>query len=89
MTKITDEDAIAVIKLRNNMGAACEGFTIGQIIHALVVLTTDVFVQAADDTPQFIANITEFTCDIVKLHATYSAYKDSGEDDNGYSVKVH
>jgi hypothetical protein len=89
MTDMTDEDVIAVIKLRNNMGAACEGFTVGQVIHALVVLTTDVFVQAADDTPQFIANVTEFTCDIVKLHATYFAHKDSGADDNSFSVKVH
>ena len=86
MTDMTDEDVIAVMKLRNNMGAACKGFTIGQIIHARVILAADVFMQAADDTPQFIANVTEFTCDIVKLH--YFAHKDSGADDNSFSVKV-
>jgi hypothetical protein len=86
---MTDEDFNAAIKLRSKLGEVCEGFTIGQIIYALIIMTTDVFMQAADDTPQFIANVTEFTCDIVKLHATYFAHKDSGADDNSFSVKVH
>jgi hypothetical protein len=81
---MTDEDFNAAIKLRSKLGEVCEGFTIGQIIYALIILTTDVFMQAAEETPRFISNVTEFTCDIIKLHATYSAQKDS--DDN---IKVH
>ena len=84
MAELKDKDVLAIIELREKLGAACEGFTIGQVVHALTVLTTDVFLQAGEKTPVFIANVTEFTCDNVKLHAAQSALKD-----NGYSTKVH
>ena len=79
MTKITTEDAVIIKKLCAELKFTCKDHTIGQVMHALTVFTTDVLLQADEKPTQFIENLTVMSSDVFKLFLAYSAAKENGD----------
>ena len=79
MTKMTTEDAVIIKKLCAALKLTCKDHTIGQVMHALTVFTTDVLLQADEKPAQFIENLTDMSSNIFKLFLAYTEAKANGD----------
>jgi len=79
MAKLTTEDAVIIKKLCAELKNTCKDHTIGQVMHALTVFTTDVLLQADEDPIRFMDNLTDISSDVFKLFLSYKAAKENGD----------
>ena len=79
MAKMTPEESLIVRELCKKFKTACKDHTVGQVMHALTVFTTDVFDQGSDHPEAFVEEITKFTLQVLQLHAVFTAAKENGD----------